>query len=577
MPPAGLSCAAGGRPWQANSPAAAGPFWAPRYHSDKNAYYLAATETTITEAPVQDEIYYGGQASVELRTHTEVTSPAAEARLKHRADVVRHKGRYALINHNRTPYQAMVEDLLFLRNVLAGAGLDYLLVRGNNDRPVIALDWKNRKKLRAALVDACRNEPVYSMTVDAKKKSSVLVADGELSPNRQARIFRLYRPRVEPAGGFEFGSSAGVQIELWSFDGSQITLPIENSLTRRTMLAQDAVRGTVERYGHTWPTIENMFADHASDISFDIDLVFSWVDGSSPEYIAARRSQQQGVVLGEGDDHEARFRQINELKYALRSVYMFAPWVRRIFIATDSPAPEWLAEHPSVTIVRSEEFFADPSVLPTHNSQAVECQLHNIEGLSEHFLYSNDDMFFGRPVGPDMFFTPGGITKFIEAETRIGLGDNDAERSGFENAARVNRKLLWNRFGRITTRHLEHTAAPLRRSVVATMEREFPDEFRKTAASRFRAADNISVTNSFYHYYALLTGRAVTQTAAKVRYVDTTMRVGLNYLPKLLAKRNMDFFCLNDGSFPEVPADERAQLVTDFLEKYYPIKAPWEI
>ncbi|MFP3701631.1 exopolysaccharide phosphotransferase, partial [Burkholderia sp. SIMBA_013] len=78
----------------------------------------------------------------------------------------------------------------------------------------------------------------------------------------------------------------------------------------------------------------------------------------------------------------------------------------------------------------------------------MECQLHHIEGLSEHFLYSNDDMFFGRPVGPDMFFTPGGITKFIEADTRIGLGENDAERSGFENAARVNRKLLWERFGR---------------------------------------------------------------------------------------------------------------------------------
>jgi hypothetical protein len=535
-----------------------------------------STETTITEAPVQDEVYYGGQASVEEQFHAEITSAAAEQRLGHRPDVIRHKGRYALINDTRTPYQAMVEDLLFMRNVLANANLAYLLVRGNNDRPVLALDWTDRKKLRAALVEACRDEPFYSMTVDAKKKTSVLVADGELSPNRQGRIFRLYRPRVEPVGGFEFGASAGVQIELWSFEGEQLILPIENSLTRRTLLRQDAVRGTVERYGHTWPTIENMFADHASDISFDIDMVFSWVDGSSPEYIAARRAQQQGHVLGEGDDHEARFRQINELKYALRSVYMFAPWVRRIFIATDSPAPAWLADHPSVTIVRSEEFFADPSVLPTHNSQAVECQLHHIEGLSEHFLYSNDDMFFGRPVGPDMFFTPGGITKFIEAETRIGLGENDAERSGFENAARVNRKLLWNRFGRITTRHLEHTAAPLRRSLVAQMEEEFPEEFRKTAASRFRAADNISVTNSFYHYYALLTGRAVTQTAAKVRYVDTTMRSGLKYLPKLLAKRNMDFFCLNDGSFPEVSADERADVVTDFLERYFPIKAPWE-
>ncbi|MFF1254100.1 stealth family protein [Pseudarthrobacter sp. NPDC058329] len=537
---------------------------------------LTSTETTITEAPVQDEVYYGSQASVEEQFHAEVTSAAAEQRLRHRPDVIRHKGRYALINYNRTPYQAMVEDLLFLRNVLAEAGLEYLLVRGNNDRPVIALDWKDRKKLRAALVEACRDEPVYSMTVDAKKKVSVLVADGELSSNRQARIFRLYRPRVEPVGGFEFGASAGVQIELWSFEGEELILPIENSLTRRTMLRQDAVRGTVERYGHTWPTIENMFADHASDISFDVDLVFSWVDGSSPEYIAARRAQQKDVVLGEGDDHEARFRQIDELKYALRSVYLFAPWIRRIFIATDSPAPAWLADHPAVTIVRSEEFFSDPSVLPTHNSQAVECQLHNIEGLSEHFLYSNDDMFFGRPVSPDLFFTPGGITKFIEAETRIGLGENAAERSGFENAARVNRKLLWNRFGRITTRHLEHTAAPLRRSVVSRMEREFPEEFRKTAASRFRAADNISVTNSFYHYYALLTGRAVTQTSAKVRYVDTTMRTGLNYLPKLLSKRNMDFFCLNDGSFPEVHADERAELVTDFLEKYFPIKAPWE-
>ncbi|MGG5174485.1 stealth family protein [Pseudarthrobacter sp. J1763] len=485
-------------------------------------------------------------------------------------------GRYSLLNQDRTPYQAMVEDLLFIRKVLADADLPYLLVRGNSDRPVIAVDWKSRKKMRAALVAACLNEPFYSMTVDAKQKSSLLVADGKLSTNPKARIFRLYRPSIEPKGGLRYGAALGVQLELWSFEGEQLVLPIENSLTRRTMLAQDAVRGTVDRYGHSWPTIENMFADHASDIRFDVDMVFSWVDGSSPEYIAARKARMTDVVVGEGDDHEARFRQIDELKYALRSVYMFAPWVRRIFIATDSPAPHWLAEHPGVTIVRSEEFFADTSVLPTHNSQAVESQLHRIDGLSEHFLYSNDDMFFGRPINPDMFFTPGGITKFIEAETRIGLGESDTERSGFENAARVNRKLLWNRFGRITTRHLEHSAAPLRRSVVEQIEKEFPEEFRKTAASRFRAADNISVTNSFYHYFALLTGRAVTQTNAKVRYVDTTMRSGLKYLPKLLAKRNMDFFCLNDGSFPEVPADEREEKVVEFLERYFPIKAPWE-
>ena len=111
-------------------------------------------------------------------------------------------------------------------------------------------------------------------------------------------------------------------------------------------------------------------------------------------------------------------------------MYLFAPWVRRIFIATDSPAPSWLAKHPKVTIVRSEEMFADTSVLPTHNSHAVESQLHRIPGIAEHFLYSNDDMFFGRPVSPSLFFSPGGITKFVEASTRIGLGETHPGRSG---------------------------------------------------------------------------------------------------------------------------------------------------
>lgn len=104
-------------------------------------------------------------------------------------------------------------------------------------------------------------------------------------------VDRLYRPWVEPAGGLTYGSSGGVQIELWSWEDGNLILPIENSLTRRTLPAVGAVRGTVDRYGLEWPTIENMFADHATDIDFDIDMVFSWVDGNSPAYRAARAAR----------------------------------------------------------------------------------------------------------------------------------------------------------------------------------------------------------------------------------------------------------------------------------------------
>jgi len=128
----------------------------------------------------------------------------------------------------------------------------------------------------------------------------------------------------------------------------------------------------------------------------------------------------------------------------------------------------------------------------------------------------------------------------------------------------------------VITRHLEHTPVPLRRSVLLEMEAEFAEDFARTRASRFRAATDISVTNSLYHYYALLSGRAVPQESARMRYVDTTSRAGLGLLPELIERRDVDFFCLNDGSFPEVGEAERVRTVSAFLAEYYPEPAPWE-
>ncbi|SEB69910.1 stealth family protein [Rhodococcus koreensis] len=519
-------------------------------------------------------------------THTllgrggELTGPPVPAvpaacRLHNRSEVVEFGGRYGLRISTTTPHEATAEDLLFVRSVLDDAGIGYLLVRGNHTRPVLAVNWADRQALRTALVAASADQPFYVKAVGTGRAPG-LIADGTLSHTPAARILRLFRPRLEPVSGLRYGAEGAVQVELWSYTDDEIAAPAANALTRPVMARREAVPAVIERDGRSWPTVAGMFDLHPADVPFPIDLVFSWVDGSDTRWQVQRARRMRNYVVGDGDDSPARYRQINELKYALRSVHMYAPWIRRIFVATDSPRPAWLADHTRVIVVRSEEFFTDPSVLPTHNSHAVESQLHRIPGLAEHFLYANDDMFFGRAVAPQLFFTAGSVSRFIESGTRIGLGRNCPRRSGFENAARVNRVLLQQRFGVTITRHLEHTPVPLRRSVMAEMEEQFPREFAATAASPFRAAENISVTNSLYHYYALLTGRAVPHTAAKVRYVDTTTVAGLRALGPLLAKRNKDMFCLNDGSTPEVDLAVRTATVTEFLDRYYPIPAPWE-
>jgi hypothetical protein len=254
-------------------------------------------------------------------------------------------GRYSLINEVMTPDEAMIADLLFVAGALDGASIGYLLVRGTADRPVLAVDWRDRHQLVEVLGAAGTGEPLYSRALD-KTSAAVLVAAGSLSPNPKARVFRLFRPRIELRGGLRFGAATGVQLEFWSFSKGRAKPPTENRLTRRDWITETMVRTTVQRYGRSWTTLEHMFADFSDDITFDIDIVFSWVDAGSLEWQKARAKRMSSYVVGEGDDNEARFRQLDELKYALRSVHLFAPWIRHIFIVTDSMIPAWLVDHP---------------------------------------------------------------------------------------------------------------------------------------------------------------------------------------------------------------------------------------
>ncbi|PZU40899.1 MAG: sugar phosphotransferase [Microbacterium sp.] len=467
--------------------------------------------------------------------------------------------------------EAQTEDLLRIAAVLEAVGVEPLLIRRSSGRPALAVDAVERAR---AIIALCADDEPWVARRGGRVRP--LAHHGARSFGSHDAV-TLYRPRTTAAGTLRHGADSGIRLEFWRREGGLITAPSANALTRRIIAEDDMTIVQLEKHGRTWRTIDGMFTPTPGEFTEDVDLVFSWVDGSSSDFQRERARRMSRYVVGDGDDHSARFRHVDEIRYALRSVHLYAPWIRRIFIATDSPAPWWLAEHPKVTVVRSEEFFADTSVLPTHNSHAVEAQLHRIEGLAEHFLYANDDMFFGRAVRPELFFTPGGVSRFVESGVRIGVGPTSTDRSGHDNAARVNRALLQQRFGRVITRDLEHCAAPLRRSVMYELEQAFPEDFARTAASTFRSATDISVTNSLYHYYALMTGRAIATTEPRTRYIQTTLQPALAQMERLLAKRDVDMFCLNDGSRPEVPEDVRERVLRETLEAYFPVRAPWEV
>eukprot|EP00041_Stephanoeca_diplocostata_P039414 m.1624021 g.1624021 ORF g.1624021 m.1624021 type:complete len:1659 (-) comp25387_c0_seq5:5707-10683(-) len=102
----------------------------------------------------------------------------------------------------------------------------------------------------------------------------------------------------------------------------------------------------------------------------------------------------------------SRFQDNSELQYSLRSIEKYAPWVRHIYLVTNGQIPSWLdLDHPRISVVTHHDIFSNTSHLPVFSSPAIEAHLHEIPGLSDKFIYLNDDVMFGMEVWPDDFYT----------------------------------------------------------------------------------------------------------------------------------------------------------------------------
>jgi len=144
--------------------------------------------------------------------------------------------------------------------------------------------------------------------------------------------------------------------------------------------------------------------NNEQNYSGEIDFVVPWVNGSDPEWRACRSQYRADSSM---DCSDARYREWDTFRYWFRGVELYAPWVHKIHLLTWGHLPEWLnPSHPKLHIVRHDEFIPE-EYLPTFSSHVIEMNLHRIPGLSETFVYFNDDVFLTSPVSPNDFFVNG--------------------------------------------------------------------------------------------------------------------------------------------------------------------------
>lgn len=306
-------------------------------------------------------------------------------------------------------------------------------------------------------------------------------------------------------------------------------------------------------------------------------MVYFWVDGNDPKWRAKHDAfcgKTSGTVETNGIN---RFANNDELKYSLRSVAMYAPWIRKIFIITDDQVPVWLdTSNPNVKIIDHKDILPAES-LPCFNSCLIGHYAYRTPGLAEHFLLGNDDTYINREVAPGDFFTSDGLPivrlrRMYFRKLRWSFRENVRKEtlSNYRRTLQRASQLVSDKFGHYYTGIPHHNINALLKSVCRDVaENIMRDEFVANNKNHIRNDDDVQ--NVVFSYVALAEKRG------KLRYVtdkeSMIVKIHKDKHYERLDKYRPMLFCMNDSEYAN---DRGRAMAKAYLEKRFPDKSEFE-
>ncbi len=336
-----------------------------------------------------------------------------------------------------------------------------------------------------------------------------------------------------------------------------------------------------------------------------IDFVVAWVDGSDPDWIAERNKYDEKKDIKFQDDRDCRYRPWDSLRYLFRGIEKFAPWVNKVYFVTWGHTPIWLnKECENLIIVRHDEFIPD-KYLPTFNAAPIEFNLHRIKGLSEHFVYFNDDMFLIRPTLMTDFFKKGkpcdaavlnafcadriyGTNKVYlkpVLDTLIVNSHYNKKKSmrscptnwyNLKYGTNLLRTLTltpWRHFTGFINWHFPYSLCKDTLCQLWELEHDVLDE---TCKHKFRKGDDINIWTATYWQYAQNNfhprNPRIGMCTSMIDDLDENRRILNN-----LSSKKYKFVCINDDVNDRGNIEETEKILKNFFDKILPEKSKFEV
>lgn len=331
----------------------------------------------------------------------------------------------------------------------------------------------------------------------------------------------------------------------------------------------------------------------------EIDFVIIWVDGSDPEWLAEKAKY---APPADTDNRPERYRDWGLLPYWFRGVEKFAPWVRKVHFVTWGHIPKWLnTDHPKLNIVRHDEYIPE-KYLPTFSSHTIELNLHRIKGLSENFVYFNDDTFLTAPVNEETFFKNGLPCDSAVLNVHCYSPDLPIQMIAINDAGVINRhfklketikaapmKWLDPLYGKMLFRTIplmfcprfpgfyqHHLPSSLKRSTFEAVWAAEPDILDSTCSHKFRSMYDVNqwvfrewqLANNGFCPRSLKTGKCF--------FPDRDGMGEFERAAQLIAKGKKKLVCINDCPLTEEEFTTCSQILRDGFERSLPEKSGFE-
>lgn len=343
-------------------------------------------------------------------------------------------------------------------------------------------------------------------------------------------------------------------------------------------------------------------SNHTTE-DYPVDFVVLWLDSKDPEWQKAKAQYMPQEYSIQKSNHSARFRDWEIFRYWFRSVEKYAPWVRHVYLVTCGHLPTWInLDSPKLKFVRHDQFIPK-DYLPTFSCFPTELNLWRIEGISEHIVYFNDDMFLTRPVEKSDFFCNGLPRYSAIAEPPYPIANMTAWKHNlFNNAGVINscfnvsecieahpekwfsalyapNQREWNlrayKDNNLVGVRFYHLGVPYRCSTMRLVWETIPERLDSSCKNRFRTMDD--VFHQLFQLWEMMQGTFEPVSSDYYGKVFNITPERIDSFERCFLSEDFRMVCANDS---EDLTDEGYEFLNGYLkglfEKKYPEKSSFE-